>query len=53
MSSLPFIDLKAQYAQLKTRIDARIQTVLDHRFGGSVCMDYSKPRPFPHRKRGG
>ncbi len=30
MSSLPFIDLKAQYAQLKTRIDARIQTVLDH-----------------------
>ena len=30
MSSLPFIDLKAQYAQLKTRIDARIQAVLDH-----------------------
>jgi UDP-2-acetamido-2-deoxy-ribo-hexuluronate aminotransferase len=30
MSLLPFIDLKAQYAHLKTRIDARIQTVLDH-----------------------
>ena len=30
MNPLPFIDLKAQYAQLKPRIDARIQTVLDH-----------------------
>ena len=30
MSSLPFIDLKAQYAALKPRIDARIQRVLDH-----------------------
>lgn len=28
--SLPFIDLKAQYAALKTSIDARIQAVLDH-----------------------
>ncbi len=28
--SLPFIDLKAQYAALKPRIDARIQAVLDH-----------------------
>ena len=28
--SLPFIDLKAQYAVLKTSIDARIQRVLDH-----------------------
>ena len=28
--SLPFIDLKAQYAALKTTIDARIQRVLDH-----------------------
>ncbi len=28
--SLPFIDLKAQYAALKTSIDARIQRVLDH-----------------------
>ncbi|MBV8604052.1 MAG: DegT/DnrJ/EryC1/StrS family aminotransferase [Pelomonas sp.] len=27
---MPFIDLKAQYAALKTRIDARIQAVLDH-----------------------
>ncbi|WP_271010035.1 DegT/DnrJ/EryC1/StrS family aminotransferase [Paucibacter sp. B51] len=27
---MPFIDLKAQYAALKTRIDARIQQVLDH-----------------------
>ncbi len=30
MSNLPFIDLKAQYAALKTRIDARIHAVLDH-----------------------
>ena len=30
MSALPFIDLKAQYAALKTSIDARIQRVLDH-----------------------
>lgn len=30
MSSLPFIDLKAQYAALKPSIDARIQRVLDH-----------------------
>ena len=30
MSSLPFIDLKAQYAALKTSINARIQRVLDH-----------------------
>ena len=30
MNSLPFIDLKAQYAALKTSIDARIQRVLDH-----------------------
>jgi UDP-2-acetamido-2-deoxy-ribo-hexuluronate aminotransferase len=30
VSSLPFIDLKAQYAALKPRIDARIQQVLDH-----------------------
>ena len=30
MISLPFIDLKAQYAALKPRIDARIQRVLDH-----------------------
>ena len=28
--SLPFIDLKSQYAALKTSIDARIQRVLDH-----------------------
>lgn len=28
--NLPFIDLKAQYAALKTEIDARIQRVLDH-----------------------
>jgi UDP-2-acetamido-2-deoxy-ribo-hexuluronate aminotransferase len=28
--SLPFIDLKSQYAALKPRIDARIQAVLDH-----------------------
>jgi len=28
--TLPFIDLKAQYAALKTTIDARIQRVLDH-----------------------
>jgi UDP-2-acetamido-2-deoxy-ribo-hexuluronate aminotransferase len=28
--SLPFIDLKAQYAALKPGIDARIQRVLDH-----------------------
>ncbi len=28
--SLPFIDLKAQYAALKPTIDARIQRVLDH-----------------------
>ncbi|MDN3920983.1 DegT/DnrJ/EryC1/StrS family aminotransferase [Roseateles violae] len=27
---MPFIDLKAQYAALKTSIDARIQRVLDH-----------------------
>jgi UDP-2-acetamido-2-deoxy-ribo-hexuluronate aminotransferase len=30
MSSLPFCDLKAQYAALKGSIDARIQRVLDH-----------------------
>jgi len=30
VSSLPFIDLKAQYAALKPSIDARIQRVLDH-----------------------
>ena len=30
MNTLPFIDLKAQYAALKDRIDARIQAVLDH-----------------------
>jgi len=30
VSLLPFIDLKAQYAALKTSIDARIQRVLDH-----------------------
>ena len=30
MSSLPFIDLKAQYAALKPQVDARIQRVLDH-----------------------
>ena len=30
MSSLPFIDLKSQYAALKPSIDARIQRVLDH-----------------------
>jgi UDP-2-acetamido-2-deoxy-ribo-hexuluronate aminotransferase len=30
MSSLPFIDLKAQYQALKPSIDARIQAVLDH-----------------------
>jgi UDP-2-acetamido-2-deoxy-ribo-hexuluronate aminotransferase len=29
-AALPFIDLKAQYAQLKPSIDARIQRVLDH-----------------------
>jgi UDP-2-acetamido-2-deoxy-ribo-hexuluronate aminotransferase len=29
-SKLPFIDLKAQYAALKTSIDARMQRVLDH-----------------------
>jgi UDP-2-acetamido-2-deoxy-ribo-hexuluronate aminotransferase len=29
-ANLPFIDLKAQYAALKPRIDARIQQVLDH-----------------------
>jgi UDP-2-acetamido-2-deoxy-ribo-hexuluronate aminotransferase len=28
--SIPFVDLKAQYADLKTEIDASIQTVLDH-----------------------
>ena len=28
--SLPFIDLKSQYAALKSSIDARIQRVLDH-----------------------
>ncbi len=28
--SLPFVDLKTQYARLKPRIDARIQAVLDH-----------------------
>ncbi len=27
---LPFVDLKAQYADLKPRIDARIHSVLDH-----------------------
>jgi UDP-2-acetamido-2-deoxy-ribo-hexuluronate aminotransferase len=30
MSGLPFADLKAQYAALKSQIDARIQRVLDH-----------------------
>jgi UDP-2-acetamido-2-deoxy-ribo-hexuluronate aminotransferase len=30
VSSLPFIDLKSQYAALKPSIDARIQRVLDH-----------------------
>ncbi len=30
MSALPFIDLKSQYAALKSSIDARIQRVLDH-----------------------
>jgi len=30
VSSLPFIDLKSQYAALKTSIDSRIQRVLDH-----------------------
>lgn len=30
MSLLPFIDLKSQYAALKSDIDARIQKVLDH-----------------------
>jgi UDP-2-acetamido-2-deoxy-ribo-hexuluronate aminotransferase len=30
MSSMPFTDLKAQYAALKPVIDARIQRVLDH-----------------------
>lgn len=30
MSSLPFIDLRAQYLALKPKIDARIQAVLDH-----------------------
>ncbi|MBA4344731.1 MAG: aminotransferase DegT [Methylibium sp.] len=29
-SSLPFIDLKSQYAALKASVDARIQRVLDH-----------------------
>jgi UDP-2-acetamido-2-deoxy-ribo-hexuluronate aminotransferase len=29
-ASLPFIDLKTQYQTLKARVDARIQTVLDH-----------------------
>ena len=29
-SSIPFIDLKAQYESLKTNIDSRIQKVLDH-----------------------
>jgi UDP-2-acetamido-2-deoxy-ribo-hexuluronate aminotransferase len=28
--ALPFVDLKSQYAALKTSIDARIQRVLDH-----------------------
>ena len=28
--TIPFIDLKAQYAALKDGINARIQTVLDH-----------------------
>jgi UDP-2-acetamido-2-deoxy-ribo-hexuluronate aminotransferase len=28
--ALPFVDLKSQYAALKSRIDARIQRVLDH-----------------------
>jgi UDP-2-acetamido-2-deoxy-ribo-hexuluronate aminotransferase len=28
--SLPFVDLKQQYARLKTEIDARIHAVLDH-----------------------
>lgn len=30
MSTIPFIDLKAQYNALKTSIDSRIQKVLDH-----------------------
>lgn len=30
VAALPFIDLKAQYAALKTSVDARIQRVLDH-----------------------
>jgi UDP-2-acetamido-2-deoxy-ribo-hexuluronate aminotransferase len=30
MTTLPFIDLKTQYAALKATIDARIQRVLDH-----------------------
>jgi dTDP-4-amino-4,6-dideoxygalactose transaminase len=30
MSSIPFVDLKAQYRLLKPEIDARIQGVLDH-----------------------
>lgn len=29
-ANIPFIDLKAQYAELKQSIDARIQAVLDH-----------------------
>src|SRR5438876_5712803 len=29
-TTMPFTDLKAQYAALKTSIDARIQKVLDH-----------------------
>ena len=29
VAALPFIDLKAQYAALKTSVDARIQRVLD------------------------
>lgn len=30
MSSIPFVDLAAQYRRLKSQIDARIQTVLEH-----------------------
>ncbi len=30
MANIPFVDLAAQYRELKPRIDARIQAVLDH-----------------------
>jgi dTDP-4-amino-4,6-dideoxygalactose transaminase len=29
-ASIPFVDLKSQYARLKARIDARVSAVLDH-----------------------